>query len=78
VPAREDEALPQGRQVRLAEVRDRDPALPAGEHGRDRPRESEYLLQVRRSSGRGASTACWRSSFRNYYEEATRGRGKDR
>src|SRR3954463_12824391 len=30
VPAREDEAVPQGQQVRVPEVPDRDPALPAG------------------------------------------------
>ena len=30
LPSREDEALPQGHQVRVAEVPDRDPSLPAG------------------------------------------------
>jgi len=76
VPAREDEALPQGRQVRLAEVRDRDPALPAGEHGRNRPRESEYLLQVREKQRARRVYGVLEKQFRNYYEEATRGRGK--
>src|SRR5271165_2792627 len=36
---------------------------PPGEHGRNRPKESEYLLQVREKQ------------FANYYEEAARRRG---
>ena len=30
LPSREDEAVPQGREVRVAEVPDRDPSLPPG------------------------------------------------
>src|SRR5262252_8253363 len=37
---------------------------PPGEHGRNRPKENDYLLQVREKQ------------FRNYYEEATRTRGR--
>jgi len=36
---------------------------PPGEHGRNRPKDSEFLLQVR-------------EQFHSYYEEATRTRGK--
>jgi small subunit ribosomal protein S4 len=38
---------------------------PPGEHGRNRPKESEYLLQVRE-----------KQKARRIYEEATRSRGK--
>ena len=63
VPPREDQALPQGRQVRLAEVPDRDPALPAG---RARPEPARRTATTCCRSGRSrrpaASTASWRSS----------------
>ena len=35
---------------------------PPGEHGRNRPKESEYLLQIREKQKAGGSTASWRSS----------------
>src|SRR5271166_1345519 len=42
MPPGEDQALPEGRQVRLAEVPDRDPALPAG-RARQEPPEGRRL-----------------------------------
>src|ERR1700730_10723484 len=42
VPPGEDQALSEGRQVRLAEVPDRDPALPAG-RARPEPAEGRRL-----------------------------------
>src|ERR1700726_1518378 len=49
---------------------------PPGEHGRNRPRESEYLLQVREKQRARRVYGVLEKQFRNYYEEATRGRGK--
>ena len=47
LPSREDEAVPQGQQVRRAEVPVRARPYPPGQHGRGRTKESEYLLQLR-------------------------------
>jgi len=49
---------------------------PPGEHGRNRPRESEYLLQVREKQRARRVYGVLEKQFRNYYKEATRGRGK--
>jgi len=49
---------------------------PPGEHGRNRPKESEFLLQVREKQK--AKRIYWilERQFHNYYTEATRTRGK--
>ena len=49
---------------------------PPGEHGRNRPRESEYLLQIREKQRARRVYGVLEKQFRNYYEEATRQRGK--
>jgi small subunit ribosomal protein S4 len=49
---------------------------PPGEHGRNRPRESEYLLQIREKQRAKRVYGVLEKQFHNYYEEATRGHGK--
>ena len=49
---------------------------PPGEHGRNRPKESEYLLQVREKQKARRIYGILERQFHNYYEEATRKRGK--
>src|SRR5580693_10771653 len=49
---------------------------PAGEHGRNRPKESEFLLQVREKQKARRIYGILEGQFHNYYEEATRKRGK--
>ncbi|HEX4060078.1 MAG TPA: 30S ribosomal protein S4 [Streptosporangiaceae bacterium] len=49
---------------------------PPGEHGRNRPRESDYLVQVREKQRTKRIYGVLERQFRNYYEEATRRRGK--
>ena len=49
---------------------------PPGEHGRNRPKESEYLLQVREKQKARRIYGVLERQFHNYYEEATRKRGK--
>ncbi len=49
---------------------------PPGEHGRNRPKESEYLLQVREKQKARRVYGILERQFHNYYEEATRKRGK--
>src|SRR3979409_506837 len=63
---------------------------PPGEHGRNRPKESEYLLQIRekqkarrlervleRQGGRARRMyGVLERQFHNYYEEATRRHGR--
>ncbi len=49
---------------------------PPGEHGRNRPKESEYLLQVREKQKAKRIYGVLEKQFHNYYEEATRTRGK--
>ena len=49
---------------------------PPGEHGRNRPKESEYLLQVREKQKAKRIYGVLERQFHNYYEEATRKRGK--
>ncbi len=63
LPPREDEAVPQGRQVRVPEVPDRDPALPAGRaRPRRAPRRASTCCRCGRSRSARASTASSRSS----------------
>jgi len=49
---------------------------PPGEHGRNRPKESEYLLQVREKQKARRIYGVLEKQFGNYYEEAARARGK--
>ncbi|HEV8218964.1 MAG TPA: 30S ribosomal protein S4 [Streptosporangiaceae bacterium] len=49
---------------------------PPGEHGRNRPKESEYLLQIREKQKAKRVYGVLERQFRSYYEEATRTRGK--
>jgi len=49
---------------------------PPGEHGRNRPKESEYLLQIREKQKAKRVYGVLEKQFGNYYEEAARKRGK--
>ncbi|QBI20474.1 30S ribosomal protein S4 [Egibacter rhizosphaerae] len=49
---------------------------PPGEHGRGRIRESEYLLQLREKQKARRIYGVLEKQFRNYYEEASRYRGR--
>ena len=49
---------------------------PPGEHGRNRPKESEYLLQIREKQKAKRIYGVLEQQFHTYYEEATRKRGK--
>ena len=49
---------------------------PPGEHGRNRPKESEYLLQIREKQKARRVYGILERQFHGYYEEATRRRGK--
>jgi small subunit ribosomal protein S4 len=49
---------------------------PPGEHGRNRPKESEYLLQVREKQKARRIYGVLERQFGNYYSEAARKRGK--
>jgi small subunit ribosomal protein S4 len=49
---------------------------PPGEHGRNRPKENEYLLQIREKQKARRVYGILERQFHGYYEEATRRRGK--
>src|ERR1700722_16404840 len=49
---------------------------PPGEHGRNRPKESEYLLQIREKQKARRMYGVLERQFHNYYEEATRKHGR--
>jgi small subunit ribosomal protein S4 len=49
---------------------------PPGEHGRNRPKENEYLLQTREKQKTKRIYGVLEQQFHNYYEEASRRRGK--
>jgi|ERR1022692_381476 small subunit ribosomal protein S4 len=49
---------------------------PPGEHGRNRPKENDFLLQVREKQKAKRIYGVLENQFRNYYTEATRTRGK--
>jgi small subunit ribosomal protein S4 len=49
---------------------------PPGEHGRGRPKESEYQLQLREKQKTRRIYGILERQFRNYYEEANRKVGK--
>jgi len=48
---------------------------PPGEHGRNRPKESEYLVQIREKQKAKRIYGVLEKQFENYYEEAARKRG---
>ncbi|GAA0927039.1 30S ribosomal protein S4 [Nonomuraea longicatena] len=49
---------------------------PPGEHGRGRPKDSEYQLQLREKQKTRRIYGVLEKQFRNYYEEASRKTGK--
>ena len=49
---------------------------PPGEHGRNRPKENDYLLQLRETQKAKRIYGVLEKQFHNYYEEATRTRGR--
>ena len=49
---------------------------PPGEHGRNRPKEREFQLQVMENQKAKRVYGILEGQFHNYYEEATRKRGK--
>jgi len=49
---------------------------PPGEHGRNRPKENEYLLQTREKQKTKRIYGVLERQFHSYYEEASRRRGK--
>src|SRR6201984_1707003 len=49
---------------------------PPGEHGRNRPKENEYLLQIREKQKARRIYGVLERQFHGYYEEASRKRGK--
>ncbi len=49
---------------------------PPGEHGRNRPKESDYLLQIREKQKAKRIYGILERQFHGYYDEATRTRGK--
>jgi small subunit ribosomal protein S4 len=61
-----------GSKCESREVPHRDPSLPPGEHGRGRPKESEYQLQLREKQKTRRIYGVLEKQFRGYYEEANR------
>ena len=51
---------------------------PPGEHGRNRPKESEYLLQIREKQKVRRVYGILERQFHGYYEEATSWRAMSR
>src|SRR5882724_12612061 len=49
---------------------------PPGEHGRGRPKETEYLLQLREKQKARRVYGVLEKQFRGYYEEAVSKQGK--
>jgi small subunit ribosomal protein S4 len=49
---------------------------PPGEHGRNRPKENDYQLQVREKQKAKRIYGILERQFQNYYEEASRRRGR--
>ncbi len=48
---------------------------PPGEHGRNRPKESEFLVQIREKQKAKRIYGVLEKQFENYYNEASRKRG---
>jgi small subunit ribosomal protein S4 len=49
---------------------------PPGEHGRNRPKENDYQLQVREKQKAKRIYGILERQFQNYYQEASRRRGR--
>ena len=49
---------------------------PPGEHGRNRPKDNDYLLQVREKQKTKRIYGVLEKQFHNYYEEASQTRGR--
>ncbi len=49
---------------------------PPGEHGRNRPKDNDYLVQVREKQKTKRIYGILEKQFHNYYEEAARIRGR--
>src|SRR5215469_6203803 len=49
---------------------------PPGEHGRARPKESEFLVQIREKQKARRIYGILEKQFHGYYDEATKTRGK--
>jgi small subunit ribosomal protein S4 len=49
---------------------------PPGEHGRNRPKENDYLVQVREKQKAKRIYGVLEKQFSNYYKQATRTRGR--
>jgi small subunit ribosomal protein S4 len=49
---------------------------PPGEHGRNRPKENDYQLQVREKQKAKRIYGILERQFQNYYQEASRSRGR--
>ena len=49
---------------------------PPGEHGRNRPKDNDYLLQVREKQQTKRIYGILEKQFHNYYEEASQTRGR--
>jgi len=49
---------------------------PPGEHGRNRPKENDYLAQLRETQKAKRIYGVLEKQFANYYEQATRTRGR--
>jgi small subunit ribosomal protein S4 len=49
---------------------------PPGEHGRNRPKENDYLLQLRETQKAKRIYGVLEKQFANYYVQATRTRGR--
>src|SRR5881296_1043380 len=50
--------------------------FPPGQHGRGRPKETEYLLQLREKQKARRVYGVLEKQFRGYYEEAVAKKGK--
>ncbi|MGH8792882.1 MAG: 30S ribosomal protein S4 [Stackebrandtia sp.] len=50
--------------------------FPPGQHGRGRPKETEYLLQLREKQKAKRTYGILEKQFSNYYEEANKRSGK--
>src|SRR3954464_7839379 len=50
--------------------------FPPGQHGRGRPKQSEYLLQLREKQKARFTYGVLEKQFHNYYDEASRRPGK--
>jgi small subunit ribosomal protein S4 len=76
LPSREDEAVPEGLEVRRPKCPFESRPFPPGQHGRGRSKDTEYLLQLREKQKARRIYGVLEKQFRTYYEEANRRSGK--